>query len=91
MIKRFRNRKISIVKLDVFAHEGDFDAALGVADIQISLEGPPDIHDAIRGAGSFNAAAKGVRLLTGAGIEVNANMTKIIRIYQLYIELSFII
>lgn len=50
-------------------------AALGVADIQVSLEGPPDIHDSIRGAGSFDAAAKGVRLLTGAGIEVNANMT----------------
>ena len=48
---------------------------LGVMDIQVSLEGPPEIHDAIRGSGSFDAAVKGVRLLIEAGNKVFANMT----------------
>ena len=50
-------------------------SALGIADIQVSLEGPPEIHDGIRGAGSFAAAAKGARLLIDAGNCVSANMT----------------
>ncbi len=50
-------------------------SALGIADIQISLEGPPEIHDSIRGAGSFAAAVKGARLLVDAGNGVSANMT----------------
>lgn len=49
--------------------------AFGIADIQISLEGPPEIHDAIRGLGSFTAAAKGARLLIDAGNCVSSNMT----------------
>jgi radical SAM protein with 4Fe4S-binding SPASM domain len=48
---------------------------LGVMDIQVSLEGPPEIHDAIRGSGSFDAAVKGARLLIEAGNKVLANMT----------------
>ena len=50
-------------------------SAMGIADIQISLEGPPDIHDSIRGPGSFAAAAEGARLLVDAGVSVSANMT----------------
>jgi len=49
--------------------------ALGIADIQISLEGPPQIHDDIRGAGSFATAVKGARLLIDAGNSVSGNMT----------------
>jgi len=48
---------------------------LGVSDIQISLEGPQGLHDSIRGAGSFAAATKGVKLLIGAGNRVSANVT----------------
>ena len=48
---------------------------LGISDIQVSLEGPPDLHDAIRGTGSFTAAAKGVERLVGAGNQVSANVT----------------
>jgi radical SAM protein with 4Fe4S-binding SPASM domain len=44
-------------------------------DIQVSLEGPPEIHDEIRGSGSFAAAVKGARLLIEAGNKVSANMT----------------
>ena len=50
-------------------------SALGIADIQISLEGPPEIHDSIRGPGSFAAATEGARLLVDAGTCVSANMT----------------
>jgi radical SAM protein with 4Fe4S-binding SPASM domain len=50
-------------------------SAIGISDIQVSLEGPPEIHDGIRGAGSFAAAVKGARLLIDAGNCVSANMT----------------
>ena len=48
---------------------------LGISDIQVSLEGPPDLHASIRGIGSFNAAAKGVEQLVAAGNRVSANVT----------------
>lgn len=48
---------------------------LKISDIQVSLEGPPDIHDFIRGKGSFAAAAKGVEKLAAAGNRVSANVT----------------
>jgi len=50
-------------------------SALAIADVQISLEGPPEIHDGIRGVGSFAAAIEGARLLIDAGNCVSANMT----------------
>jgi radical SAM protein with 4Fe4S-binding SPASM domain len=49
--------------------------SLGISDIQVSLEGPPHLHDSIRGKGSFNAAAKGVEQLVAAGNKVSANVT----------------
>jgi radical SAM protein with 4Fe4S-binding SPASM domain len=48
---------------------------LGVSDIQISLEGPPELHDSIRGKGSFGEAAKGVERMVQAGNRVSANVT----------------
>jgi radical SAM protein with 4Fe4S-binding SPASM domain len=48
---------------------------LKISDIQVSLEGPPDLHDSIRGKGSFAAAAKGVEQLVGVGNRVSANVT----------------
>jgi radical SAM protein with 4Fe4S-binding SPASM domain len=50
-------------------------AKLGVKGVQISIEGPEDIHDAIRGPGSFSASLKGVRNLLDAGIELTFNTT----------------
>jgi radical SAM protein with 4Fe4S-binding SPASM domain len=47
----------------------------GVSDIQVSLEGPIDLHDAIRGKGTFHMAAKGVETLLGFGNRVSANVT----------------
>jgi radical SAM protein with 4Fe4S-binding SPASM domain len=48
---------------------------LGISDIQVSLEGPPELHASIRGRGSFNEAAKGVEQLVAAGSRVSANVT----------------
>jgi radical SAM protein with 4Fe4S-binding SPASM domain len=48
---------------------------LGISDIQVSLEGPPEVHASIRGRGSFDAAAKGVEHLVAAGNRVGANVT----------------
>jgi len=50
-------------------------SALEVEGVQISIEGPKDIHDAIRGTGSFSASLKGIRHLLDAGIELTLNTT----------------
>ena len=50
-------------------------SSLGISDIQVSLEGPPELHASIRGRGSFNAAVKGVEHLVAEGNRVSANVT----------------
>ncbi len=47
----------------------------GVRLVQVSLEGPEPIHDAIRGAGTFALACAGIRRLAAAGLEVTVSMT----------------
>jgi len=47
----------------------------GVNGMQISIEGPQDIHDAIRGEGSFSKSLKGAEHLLKAGLEVTFNTT----------------
>ena len=47
----------------------------GVSDIQVSLEGSMDLHDSIRGDGTFHLAAKGVETLVRLGNRVSANVT----------------
>jgi radical SAM protein with 4Fe4S-binding SPASM domain len=49
--------------------------SLGISDIQVSLEGPPELHASIRGRGSFNATVKGVEHLVAEGNRVSANVT----------------
>lgn len=50
-------------------------ADIGVDGVQVSMEGAGDIHDHIRGKGSFRAAAEGVRRLVDSGLDVTLNMT----------------
>ena len=50
-------------------------AALGVKEVQVSLEGPQGVHDGIRGPGSFAASLQGVRNLQAAGVKVSLNFT----------------
>ncbi len=48
---------------------------LGVSGVQVSIEGPEEIHDSIRGKNSFNHSVRGVKLLKNAGLEVTINAT----------------
>jgi AdoMet-dependent heme synthase len=50
-------------------------AALGVKGVQVSLEGPEEIHDKIRGQGSFRSSLEGLRHLVAADIPVTLNLT----------------
>ncbi|MEW6388022.1 MAG: radical SAM protein [Thermodesulfobacteriota bacterium] len=50
-------------------------AALRVQGVQVSLEGPAEIHDRIRGKGSFAASLTGIRQLLAAGVKVSLNAT----------------
>ncbi len=50
-------------------------AGLGVRGVQVSLEGPREIHEAIRGPESFQRALGGARHLADAGIPVTLNVT----------------
>ena len=42
-------------------------ADLGIQGVQVSLDGPKEIHERLRGRGSFDAALQGVRRLIEAG------------------------
>ena len=50
-------------------------AVLGIKGVQISIEGPENIHDSVRGEGSMASSIKGVQNLLDAGIEVTFNTT----------------
>jgi MoaA/NifB/PqqE/SkfB family radical SAM enzyme len=50
-------------------------ADLGISGVQISIDGPEEVHDDIRGPGSFWAAAAGIEHLVDAGIPVTLNVT----------------
>jgi radical SAM protein with 4Fe4S-binding SPASM domain len=50
-------------------------ARLGVKGVQVSIEGPREIHERIRGKGSFTASLRGVKHLLEAGLTVTLNVT----------------
>jgi AdoMet-dependent heme synthase len=50
-------------------------ATLAVKGVQVSIEGPENIHDAIRGPGSFSSSIAGIRNLLEAGLPVTLNTT----------------
>ncbi|MBI2849926.1 MAG: radical SAM protein [Chloroflexi bacterium] len=50
-------------------------ATAGVRDVQVSLDGLEDVHDSIRGKGSFQQAVRGIANLISAGVETNINLT----------------
>ena len=47
----------------------------GVKGVQVSIEGPEEVHDSIRGVNSFTASVKGIKHLLDAGLEVTLNAT----------------
>lgn len=46
-----------------------------VTAVQISLDGVPERHDAIRGPGNFDKAARGIQALANEDVEVTVNVT----------------
>ena len=48
---------------------------LNVNGVQVSIEGPEEVHDSIRGKGSYSVSMKGVRYLLDAGLNVTMNVT----------------
>ncbi len=50
-------------------------ADLPIGGVQVSVEGPEKVHEAIRGKGSFSSAIRGVRHLLDTGITVTLNVT----------------
>lgn len=50
-------------------------AGLEAEGVQVSIEGPEEVHERIRGRGSFGASMKGVRHLVLAGVPVTLNAT----------------
>lgn len=60
-----------LISPDIAARLSD----LGVSGVQISIEGPEEIHDAIRGKGSFAATVKGMQHLIDAGLALTLNTT----------------
>ncbi len=50
-------------------------SGLGVKGVQVSIEGPKEIHEIIRGKGSFYSSLRGVQCLFEAGIKVTLNIT----------------
>jgi radical SAM protein with 4Fe4S-binding SPASM domain len=49
--------------------------AVGVADVQISLDGMEAAHDSLRGRGAFQSAVKGIASLIDEGVDTNINLT----------------
>ena len=56
-------------------HRAQALASAGVRAVQVSIEGPEEIHDSIRGRGSFSQAVWGVKNLLAAGLTVTLNAT----------------
>ncbi len=50
-------------------------ADTGVKGVQVSIEGCEEIHDDIRGKGSFDRSAEGIEQLLDAGLKVTLNVT----------------
>lgn len=48
---------------------------LGVKGVQVSIEGPEEVHDRIRGRGSFALSEKGIRHLVNSNLRVTLNVT----------------
>lgn len=48
---------------------------LGAKNVQVSLDGRPEVHDQIRGAGKFDEAIAGLRHLTAAGVPTVVSFT----------------
>jgi radical SAM protein with 4Fe4S-binding SPASM domain len=78
-IEEIRKKEIDIYILSngtlIDKIKADAISRLGVKGVQVSIEGPENIHDRIRGNGSFTMAMEGVEHLLDSGIKVTLNVT----------------
>lgn len=79
ILKHIKNRHFDIYLLtngtQVDSRRADELMDIGIAGIQVSIEGPEEVHDSIRGSGSYTQAMKGANELLSAGHSVALNMT----------------
>ncbi len=79
ILQELQNRKFDIYILSngilISSERARLLADIGIKGVQISIEGPENIHDAIRGKGSFSSSRKGIGNLLDKGIEVTLNVT----------------
>lgn len=79
ILQELQNRKFDVHILSngilISSERARLLADIGIKGVQISIEGPENIHDAIRGKGSFNSSLKGIGNLLDEGIEVTLNVT----------------
>jgi AdoMet-dependent heme synthase len=50
-------------------------AELGIDGVQVSIEGPEEVHNEIRGSGTFGASEAGIERLIDHGVPVTLNVT----------------
>ena len=70
LFDRFSFRTI-ILSNGMLFEDQSIAARLRAHEVQISLDGVGPSHDALRGAGSYDQALKGLKTLTAAGIDVS--------------------
>jgi MoaA/NifB/PqqE/SkfB family radical SAM enzyme len=79
VLKEIRSREFDIYILSngilIDKERAKILSALAIKGVQVSIEGPEEIHEKIRGKGSFSSALKGVRHLLDQGITVTLNVT----------------
>ena len=79
VLKEIRSREFDIYLLSngilINKERAKILSELAISGVQVSIEGPEEIHEKIRGKGSFSSALKGVRHLLDQGITVTLNVT----------------
>ena len=79
ILEALRNRGFDIYLLTngTLIHEKEAEklADLGIKGVQVSIEGPEDVHDNIRGKGSFALSCRGIKNLLRSQLKVTLNVT----------------
>jgi len=76
-----RGIKVNLVTNGVYARPEDADdiarraAAAGLSNIGVSVDGPPAVHDRIRGVGTFARTEDAIRRFVAAGVPVGVMTT----------------
>ncbi len=79
ILEELRRRRFEIFLLSngtlINKDKARFLSWLGMKGVQVSIEGPEEIHDSIRGRGSFASSLRGIEHLVNEGVMVSLNVT----------------